>query len=156
MKKGYKFNVIDAVVIVAIIGVLAFAGIKLAGGGEEEIVEMHRYEFSFRCDDVPDFVLEYLKEGEAVDCVDNNDCFGKVVSVEIGDSAAYSVSAEGKVVKSVKPDHSGVELVVEGEGEQTDTGVKLTKGVYGVGHSIVLRTGNAKVAGKISGIKQLD
>lgn len=154
MKKGYKFNVIDAVVIIAIVGVLAFIGTKFTKSATENAVDTKQFEFSFHCDEVPNFVLEYIEEGAEVTAADNNDYFGKIVSVTKCDSAVYSPDANGKIVKSTKPDHSGVDIVVEGEGEQTGSGVKLAKGVYGVGHTIVLKAGNSKVSGKISGIKE--
>lgn len=156
MKKGFKFNIIDLAVIIAVIGVLAFVGIKLKNGAVTAPLDIHKFEYSFSCGDVPDFVLEYLKVGDAVDCADNNDYFGNITAINIGESYVYAQADDGTFVKSTKPDHSGVEIIVEGTGEQTDTGVKLTKGVYGVGHTIVLKAGNAKVSGKVSGIKQLD
>ncbi len=155
MKKGYKFNIIDAVVIVAVIGVLAFVGVKLSGGSQS-VVETHTYEYTFTCPEVPEYVYEYIKVDAELSDSDKGDLFGKVTSFEKGESVTYAFNDDGEAVKSSKPDHISVTITAVGEGEQTGAGVKLNKGVYGVGHTITIKAGNAKLAGKISGIKQLD
>ncbi len=156
MKKGFKFNFIDVLVILVIIGVVAFVGIKLSGGLVAEPLNVHKYEFKFHSEELPDYVIGYVKEGAEVCDSGNNDEFGKVISFTTGESEIYEANAEGVIVQSVKPGHSSMDLVVEGEGEQTDFGVKLGKGVYGVGHTITIKVGNAKLHCKISGINQLD
>lgn len=156
MKKGFKFNLIDLLVVIVIIGVLAFVGTKLVKVGGEGFVTLNNYEYSFFCEEVPDFVIDYIKEEAEVTSADNNDFFGKIKSITVGDSISYAANSDGQMVQSSKPNHKSVEIVVSGTGEQTGAGVKLTKGVYGVGHSITLKAGNAKVFGKISGIKKLD
>ena len=156
MKKGFKFNIIDAAVILVIIGVIAFVALKLSGGLIAKPEQMHEYEFTFHIYEMPDFAVEYVKEGAGVCDSSNNDDFGDVVSFTVGDSEMYEVNSDGVYVKSSKPDHSSMDLVVKGSGEQTEFGVKLAKGVYGVGHSITIKVGNSKLFGKISGIKQLD
>ena len=156
MKKGFKFNIIDAVVILVILAVVAFIGLKLSGGIIAQPEEIHQYEYTFHSDELPDYVIDYVKEGAGVCDASNNDDFGELVSFSVCESAIYEPNADGVIVKSQKPDHSGMDLVVRGEGEQTEFGVKLSKGVYGVGHTITIKVGNSKIYCKISGIKQLD
>ena len=156
MKKGFKFNIIDAVVILVILAVVAFIGLKLSGGLIAQPEEIHQYEYTFHSDEIPDYVIDYVKEGAGVCDASNNDDFGELVSFSVCESAIYEPNADGVIVKSQKPDHSGMDLVVCGEGEQTEFGVKLSKGVYGVGHTITIKVGNSKIHCKISGIKQLD
>lgn len=156
MKKGFKFNVVDVVVILVIVAVVAFVGLKLSGGLIAMPANMHEYEFTFHSYEVPDYVIDYVKEGAAVCDSSNNDEFGVVESFTTGESEMFVETADGAIVKTAKPDHSSMDLKVVGKGEQTDFGVKFEKGVYGVGHTITIKVGNAKLYCKISGINQLD
>lgn len=151
MKK--KFNIIDAVLVLVIIAVVAFIGIKLSNGLVEKPQNLQRFKYTFHVEEMPDYVKEYIKEGDTVSSAENNDIFGAVTGKTYGESEIYSENSEGQIVKSSKEGHSSADIVFEGEGLQTPSGVKLTKGVYGVGHSMAIKIGNAKVYGKISGIE---
>lgn len=156
MKKKIRFNIIDAAVLLIIVAVIAFVAVKLSGGLIEEPRNIHKYEFMFHVYELPDFVIDYVEEGAAVCDASNNDEFGTIKSFVTGDSEMFVETEFGEILKTTKPEHSSMDLVVVGEGEQTEFGVKLNKGVYGVGHSITIKAGNSKLYGKISGIKQLD
>lgn len=156
MKKRYKFNIIDIVVILIIVIVLLFIVNKFSAGILGETTELDEYQFTFYASEAPDFVIDYIKEGSEVHDGDNNSVFGNVVDFSILESESYNVNSRGEIVKSEVPDHSGVELVVNGTGEQTEYGVKIEEGVYGVGHSLTLKFGNAKIDAKISGIKLIN
>lgn len=156
MKKGFRFNIVDAAVVVVIVAVIAFVAVKLSGGILMKPEEIHEYEFTFHSYELPDYVKEYVEEGAQV-CDDSNNAeFGEVVGFSFGESEIYEPNSDGVIVKSVKPDHSSMDLTVHGKGEKTDFGVKIEKGVYGVGHTITIKVGNSKIHCKISGIKQLD
>ena len=150
MKK--KFNLIDALVILVVIAVVAFIGIKLSNGFVEKPLELEKFQYTFHVEEMPDYVKDYIKEGDTASSADNNDVFGVVTGKTFGDAEIYTENAEGKVIKSTKEGHSSADIVIEGEALQTPSGVKLDKGVYGVGHSMAIKIGNAKVYGKISGI----
>ena len=62
MKKGFKFNVVDVVVILVIVAVVAFVGLKLSGGLIATPANMHEYEFTFHSYEVPDYVIDYVKQ----------------------------------------------------------------------------------------------
>lgn len=156
MKKGYKFNIIDIVVILIVLVVIVFIAHKFSVGVIEDPAVLTQYEFKFYASEVPDFVIDYIEEGSEVHDGDTDSIFGNVVDFTIGESELYNVDSNGEIVKSVKPDHSSVELVVNGTGEQTEYGVKIDEGVYGVGHSLILKFGNAKIYAKISGIKEIN
>ncbi len=79
-----------------------------------------------------------------------------VTGKNFGDAEIYSENDEGKIVKSTKEGHSSADIIIEGEGLQTPSGIKINKGVYGVGHSMAIKVGNAKVYGKISGIEVIE
>ena len=162
MKKKFKFNTIDVIVVVLIVGVAAFLGVKLLGGGFLSVIESennakkYEYEFTFHSYEMPDYVKEYIKTGSSVRDDGNLSVFGKVVSYSFGESQMFNPNSEGVMVTSPKEGHSSMDLVVRGGvGEQGKHGVVIEEGVYGVGHTITIRVGNAKVYCKISGIKKL-
>lgn len=156
MKKKLRFNVIDALVVLVILAVVAFVALKLSGGLIAEPENIHKYEFTFHSYELPDYVIDYVEEGAGVCDASNNDEFGTVTAFSTGESEIYVETEGGGISKTTKPDHSSMDITVQGEGEQTDFGVKLNKGVYGVGHTITIKVGNTKIYAKISGIKQLD
>lgn len=153
MKKGFKFNLVDAVVILVIIAVVGFVAVKLSGGLIEKPKEMHTYRYTFHCYEAPTFVEEYVKEGASVCDDSNNAAFGTVTGISTGEAEIYNVTDDGETKKSTKEDHISMDVVVEGEAEQTPYGVKIEKGVYGVGHTITIKVGNSKLHCKIAGIE---
>ena len=162
MKKNFKFNIIDVAVVVMIIGVIAFLGVKLLGGGflaeieDEEERKTYEYEFTFHSYEMPDYVKDYIKKGSSVRDDGNSSVFGEVVEYSFGESQIYNPNSDGVMVVSPKEDHSSMDLVVRGGiGEQGKHGVVIDDGVYGVGHTITIKVGNAKVHCKLSGIKKL-
>lgn len=162
MKKKFKFNIIDAIVVVLVICVVAFVGIKLLGGGFLSVLDgdekdMYKYEFTFHSYEMPDYVKEYIKTGLSVRDDGNNAVFGKVVGYSFDESQMFNPNSDGVMVTSSKEGYSSMDLVVRGGvGEQGLHGVVIDWGVYGVGHTITIRIGDAKVHGKISGIKKLE
>ena len=154
MKK--KFNLIDALVILIIVAVVAFIGIKLSNGLVAKPENLQRIRYTFHVEEMPDFVKEYIKENDTASVADNNDILGTVTGKNFGDAEIYSENDEGKIVKSTKEGHSRADIIIEGEGLQTPSGIKINKGVYGVGHSMAIKVGNAKVYGKISGIEVIE
>lgn len=163
MKGKFKFNIIDVLVIAAVIVVAAFIGVKVTKGNLNNAVNdnkfkdtEHSYEYTFHCYETPDFVLEYIKNGAVVSEFTDQDEFGKLSSFSVGESEIFEPDSSGHYVKSSKPDHSSVDLVVRGKGVQTKGGVKVGWNGYSVGHSLTINVGNAKLYCKISGIKRLD
>ncbi len=163
MKGKFKFNIIDVLVIVIIVAVAAFIGVKMVGGNLNTAVNNdkfkdteHSYEYTFHCYEAPDFVLDYIKNGANVLEFTDDDEFGKLFSFSVGEAEIYEPDSSGHYVKSTKPDHSSVDLVVRGKGVQTKGGVKVGWNDYSVGHSLTINVGNAKLYCKISGIKRLD
>ena len=161
MKRKFKFNIIDVIVVVLVLGVAAFLGVKILGGGflsaiEEDEKNMYKYEFTFHSYEMPDFVKDYIKNGKSVRDDGSMSVFGKVVDYSFGESQMFNPNSEGVMVTSPKEDHSSMDLVVRGGvAEQGKHGVAIDGEVYGVGQTITIRVGDAKVHCKISGIKKL-
>ena len=154
MKK--KFNIIDALLILVIVAVVAFVGIKLSNGLVAQPENLQKIKYTFHVEEMPDYVKDYIKESDTASVAENNDILGVVTGKSFGDAEIYSENAEGKIVKSTKEGHSSADIIIEGEGLQTPSGIKINKGVYGVGHSMAIKVGNAKVYGKISGIEAIE
>ena len=156
-KKKFKFNVIDAIVVVVIVAALCFAGYKLAIEPNSEVnLQQNTYTVSFFCEEVPTFAAEAIQEGDPVSDEYKDVPLGNVVSVKVSPSTSYVGDAQGNIHKTTKEGYQTVEIeaTVTVSGEEYKHGIAIGESKYGVGHSITLRVGKAKIFGRVSGIEK--
>lgn len=151
MKKA-RFNIIDAIILIAFLLVAAFAAGKVFGGKGNESGE--QYTISVYCEEVPLFAAELIKKGDIVSDEGKNITIGKAEEVILGDAAVYTANEEGKLIKSPKEGYAGVTVKIFAEGESFEHGVKIEGNRYSVGHSVVLYAGKAKISGRVSDIEK--
>lgn len=155
MEKKVKFNVVDVIVILVIIAAVAFVGMMFFGGnlgGSSQST----YEVTYLCEEVPEFAATIIKEGDKVLDEQKDTDLGVVTAVEISDSRTYAVTDAGEVLCVAKPYYNCVSLTTEVKGQDYDFGMIAGSSKYGVGHSITIRVGSAKIFGRVSGIKKID
>ena len=150
-----KFNLVDAIVILVVIAAVAFVGYKFvggnfAGGGSST------YEVKFLCEEVPDFAANVIKVGDKILDEQKETDLGVVKEVKISDARTYATTAEGGVTVNPKPYYNCVEITAEVEADDYDFGMVVSSSKYGVGHSITIRVGKAKIFGRISGIEKIE
>ncbi|MBQ8001821.1 MAG: DUF4330 domain-containing protein [Clostridia bacterium] len=154
-KKKFRFNFIDAIVILVILAAVAFVGYFVLGGGFGG-GESIKYEVTYLCEEVPSFAASIIKEGDKVLDEQKDTDLGVVTAVELSDSRTYTTTNEGEVLCVPKPYYNCVALTTEVEGSEYDFGMIAGSSKYGVGHSITIRVGSAKIFGRVSGIKRID
>ena len=114
------------------------------------------YEVTYLCEEVPEFAATIIKEGDKVLDEQKDTDLGVVTAVEISDSRTYAVTDAGEVLCVAKPYYNCVSLTTEVKGQDYDFGMIAGSSKYGVGHSITIRVGSAKIFGRVSGIKKID
>ena len=150
-----KINIIDLIVILLVVAMVAFFGIsKISKKDTGEVTEESKITMEFATDEVYDYVVEHVKEGDALYDADFNKKIGTVKSFEAGPSRAYTTTSDGKLVMNEKEGFSSLTIVCDVEGGVLeDNGVDVDGTKYGVGHTLTIRAGLAKIYLKVSDIK---
>ena len=156
--KKFKFNIIDAIVVIVVLALLCFVGYKLAFGGNNTLApeETVSYVVTYWCDEVPEYAVKVIEMGAPL----TDDAaildLGKVTKIEISDSTSYTTDAEGVIHLTSKPLYHTVKLesIVEVPKGDADFkyGFEVDNYKFGVGHTLTFRAGKAKLYGRISGI----
>lgn len=138
-----KINIIDFIVILVIVAAVAFAGISFLKPDTAE--ESTTIVMKYYIEEVNDFVAEKVHIGDALwdDAADHS--LGVVTNVEIDDPESWAATADGKYVPAVREGFKSMIITGEVEGTKTDIGAEVNRMKYGVGHSMVLRAGDAKL-----------
>lgn len=106
---------------------------------------------SFYAPEVPDYVVDALKEQTAVSDAVRKTMFGTVEKIEIDEAQTY-VETENGLIQSAKPGFNAVKVTVSAEGEITENGLTLDGRVYSIGDEIELRVGLARITADLCAI----
>ena len=154
-KKKIRFNLIDAIILLVIIAAVAFVAIKLSGGGlfgsDDSL-----YVVKYYCDEVPEFAAEVIYVGDKVVDEQKDTDLGEVTAVSLFPSRTYAETADGQYKLAPKEHFNAVEVVTIVKGTDYDNGVIIDGSKYGVGHSITIRVGKAKIFGRVSYIEKVE
>ncbi len=155
-KKKVRFTIVDAVVLIAILAVAGFVGVKFLGIGSSggSGSEAKTFIVSYYFEEVPDFAAELVKKDDDVSDEAKKHALGKVTDVEVGEAAVYCADSAGVLRKSAKEGYRSVKLTTEVEGFETKHGMTVSGSNYVVGHTMTVYAGGAKLYGKVSGIKE--
>lgn len=155
-KKKAKFNVIDAIVILVIIAAAALVCFKLAGSGNVSGGGSGTYTLKFFCEEVPDYAATVIEVGDAVVDEQKDVPLGTVTDVKLDGSRTYTTTSDGDIRIVPKEYYYSVELTTTLQGEDYQNGVIVNSSKYGVGHSITIRAGKAKIFGRIASIERAE
>ena len=151
-KEGKLFgiiNVIDLLVLIAIIGVVAVAGYFVMAPSADEDEKKDKdgsfkgadgcVEVVFYTEEVSDFVIDKVD-------ADGGSYVFEVMDVDVGESLVYTVNSDGETVTGVKEGYSSAYITsVISEATRTRFGFTYRLANYGVGHSMVIRVDDAKI-----------
>ncbi len=147
-KKGKvfgKINIIDLLLIIAIVAAVGLAGYKFLLKSEDISSDKNAV-IKFYAEEVSDFVLDdTIHEGDVCSDVQTRAILGTVASVDINDSVCYAANSDGQWVKSSKPDFKSVMITAETKGTKFDHGIIIDSNKYYIGHSFTLAAGGAKI-----------
>lgn len=146
-RKPGKINIIDVIIIAVVVLAVVFIAWKLLGSdssiGDSQTLYLTVYEA-----EVANFVIDEIEIGDTVSDGGNNTIkpIGTVHSVVRSDSDTYMFNnLTNEYVKTTKPDYCSVYITIEVEGTMTENGILIDSQLYGVGHSMVLYAGDAKM-----------
>lgn len=154
-EKKIRFTFIDALVILVVIAVAAFVGVKFFGKNISGAASLENtYIVSYYFEEVPDFAADAISVGDPVSDETKKVGLGVITDVKKEESVYYAPASDGKMVKSPKEGYSSVTLTTEVSASEFDHGIKVAGNEYVVGHSITLYAGKGKIWGRVSGIEK--
>ena len=143
-----KINIIDLIVILVIIAAVAMFGVsRLSNRGENvaAVPEGQSTYITFYAEEVSDFVVDKLEEGAKVYDVEMKSELGEVVSFDVAPAVSYASNSDGDLVLTSREKYKSVKITAKVNGIPTDYGVSVNDNQYGVGHSLTIRAGAAKI-----------
>ena len=136
-----KINIIDLLVILVILAAIAAVAVFLfmpKSGGDTLIMK-------FRIEEVDEFVAKKVHVGDELYDDTYSLELGYVTDVELDDSISYGEVNDGVYTLTSKEGYYSMIITGEVNGRKTDLGAEIDGEKYGVGHSFVLRAGDAKL-----------
>lgn len=147
-----KVNLIDLLLIVLVVAAIAFAAVKLTDTAAVSS-SGQTFEMSFYTEEVSDFVAEKIKVGDVLMDADRNVDLGKVTEVILEPSVSWAADNNGNYVKTSRDGYYSVTIKGELTGAtRYENGIIAGATRYGVGHSMTLRAGDAKIYLRVSDI----
>ena len=148
-QKKLRFNLVDVIFILVLLVGVAFVALRLGGmdivrqitGGSAP----EPYVITFIGDEVPDYAAERIEIGDFASNEEATMNLGTVVDFQLSDALSYNPDYDGKLVLSAKEGYCCVTLMCQVQGTETSTGVVVDGMVLGVGHTMVVRAGDAKL-----------
>jgi hypothetical protein len=150
-KKKWKFNLLDAVILIVILGVAAFAVYKLVPTENQTPTE--KAWISVTGPEVPAEVADAIYVGAPLLDVDRNVQLGKVVDVIVEDFVIYGSDLDGVMHPSPKESLRVITVVAELNVNPSAYGATVSGVTYSVGHTLTVRAGFGKMAAYVSRIE---
>ena len=154
-----KVSVIDILIIALILAAGVFLAARYlssrnnpigAGGALDEL------EIKFYSEEVNNFVVDAIKEGDAAKEYVQYANFGNVVKVERADSITWVGDVDGIILPSSKDGYySSVTVTTRARGRINAIGFELDGTTYFVGKTVILQFGKAGFQGRISGVERV-
>ena len=155
-EKKLKFNLVDVIFILVLLAGAAFVVLRLNGrnvmpssGSSEE------YIVTYYIADSADYIVGHLRVGSALTDDSISLDLGTLVDFETGPARINSTAADGHQVVSDREGYSSVFLVSRVQGSDNGFGITVDGLKLGVGHSMVLRSQEAKLWVYVYNIQKL-
>ncbi len=161
-KKGKlfgKINIIDLLIILVLVAAVAVAGVRFLTAGDAEkkkAEEPDLLRFTYYAEEVNDWVADSVKVGDELFDATYAQEVGEVTDIVLGVPETYGINAEGQYVPAPREGFHSIKIVSEVRGTKTDIGAEINEHLYGVGHSMVLYAGDAKIYLRLMDIELLE
>ena len=149
-----KVNLIDLIIVLVVIAAVAFVGLKVVNRTDPNS-NLVPVRISFFSEEAPSFVADTLKADTSVLDMTENVTIGTVESFEIGDPIGYFTDTKGQVQSVTREGYNSITLQVLANGELSEHGVTIDGVLYGVGHTLTIYAGQAKIYLRVSGIEPI-
>ena len=159
-EKKLKFNIIDVVFVAAVLAGLIFVVLRVGGFdlltsiifGEKE----ETYAVTFISEEVAGFVTDRIQVGDKMSDEWLGVDLGEVLEVKLGPAQVYSARQDGKLVMSDKEGYYSILVTGYCDAVDNDNGITVDGLNLGVGHTMVVRIGDAKLYLVVQNIQKLD
>lgn len=149
-----KINLIDLIIILILVALAIFAVLKFAVPSNTEGTATN-VKLTLFCEETPEYVVDYIKEGEPVYDSKEGINIGSVESFESGDPIGYDSKETGidmSEYRVARDGYNSVKIVVDATGVNGVNGVTVNGVLYGVGHTMTVYAGQAKLYLRVMGI----
>ncbi len=147
-----KVNIVDLLIILIIIAALVFVGMKFLGP-DSTTANTQPVIISFYYEECPDYVADQLNAGDVIWDSGDNINIGTVRDWDRADSVTYLLDDNGDTVQTSKDGYCALTLRCDAQGVLGPHGVTVNGTLYGVGHTLTMYAGEAKLYLKVSGIE---
>lgn len=147
-----KINLIDFIIVLVIIAAVAFVALKVVNKGNTDSNQTQLH-ISFYCEETPDYVVNVLKEGTSVLDMTEKVTIGTVESFKVGEPMGFFTDTKGVVQEVQREGYNSVTINVLANGEISEHGATIGGVLYGVGHTLTIYAGEAKLYLKVSAIE---
>lgn len=147
-----KINLIDFIIVLVILALVAFVALKVVDKGNEG-ANLTQVRISFYGEETPNYVTKYIEKGTTVLDGTEKVNLGTIESFDIGSPLSYATTTNGDVQQVIKEGYSSVSITAIVKGELGEHGVTVDGVLYGVGHTLPIYAGKAKLFMKVSGIE---
>ncbi len=144
-KKGKlfgKINIIDLLILLVLVVAIAVLGVKFLGKGGKDTQTL---EMKFHIEEIDTWVTEKVQEGDALYDGTYEQSLGVVTKVDPGEAKTWGLASDGQYVLTSREGFNSLTITGEVKGTKTAVGAEVNGQLYGVGHSMVLYAGDAKL-----------
>lgn len=155
-KRKKKFNFIDILIILILIGGLVFGLKKFnkANVASSPSAKSQKILISYYVEEVPSYAAESIEIGSPVREEVQSSNFGRVVDKKVDKSVSWSRDSSGQFKISNREGYNSLVLTMEAQGLVRDNGFAIDKSVYYIGQTLTLHAGNAILeTGRISNVE---
>ncbi|MBQ3879391.1 MAG: DUF4330 domain-containing protein [Oscillospiraceae bacterium] len=150
-KKKWKFNLLDALILLVILAVAAFAVYKLIP--TENKTPTEKAWISVTGPEVPAEVADAIYIGAPLLDVDRNVQLGKITDVIVEDFVIYGSDADGVMHENSKDSLKVITVVAELNVVPSAYGATVAGVTYSVGHTLTVRAGFGKMSAYVSKVE---
>ncbi len=147
-----KINIVDLIILIIVLAAVAYLGFTLLGP-EGTVTGTDTVTLSFYLEECPAYVVDSLNVGDTVWDSSDNVVLGTVKDWEATDFYIFIADNNGHSVQVVDVNNNKLELNVTATGVLEEHGIRIGGTLYGVGHSLTIYAGHAKLFLKVSGIE---
>ncbi len=149
--------IVIALVSIIIIGVAGISAKFAKARVGAPAAAQDRLIVTYYLENTPDSTIDALSEGDPVRESVQGSNFGKIISIERGESIFWAVNDAGHIVSSPREGYSSLRLTMETTGTINSNGVSIDKSLYYVGQTLSLYAGKSYLKdGRISKIEKAD
>ena len=150
-KKKWKFNLLDAVILFAVLAAAAFAIYKLIP--TENQVPTEKAWITVTGPEVPKEVGDAIYIGAPLLDVDRNVQLGKIIDYSVDEFVIYGSDLDGVMHPSPKESLRVITVVAELDVNPSAYGAIVSGVTYSVGHTMTVRAGFGKMSAYVAKIE---